>query len=394
MTVRPSSAPAHPALNVLILSFGGVVGLGLCRFAYALVLPDMRANLGWNYAEAGFMNTINAVGYLAGALAATRYIRRFGQFSAVWWGTAICVVALFASAASGNFLLLSLARTLAGVGAALAFVGGGTLAATIAQTHPAHAARLLGLFYTGPGTGVMISGLVVPGLLASFGAGSWWVAWLALGVIAAVALATLPAARQQRITPTGAAASAPVALMPMMPMLIGYLLFGAGYIAYLTFMIAWVRDAGGGTWEQSVFWCLIGAGAIASPWTWSHMLARTKSGRGTAALLAVTLVGAILPLLAAGPLMLALSAIVFGNSFLAVVTSTTAFIRHNYPIDTWPGAIAAMTIAFSIGQTLGPVLTGAITDAAGSLSFALVTSAALLAVGTVVAAAQRQLTVR
>ena len=32
----------------------------------------------WSYSAAGFMNTINAVGYLAGALLASRMIRRFG----------------------------------------------------------------------------------------------------------------------------------------------------------------------------------------------------------------------------------------------------------------------------------------------------------------------------
>ena len=32
--------------------------------------------------------------------------------------------------------------------------------------------------------------------------------------------------------------------------LIGYFLFGAGYIAYMTFMIAYVRDAGGGATAQ------------------------------------------------------------------------------------------------------------------------------------------------
>jgi hypothetical protein len=29
------------------------------------VLPDMRDSLNWSYSAAGFMNTINAVGYLA-----------------------------------------------------------------------------------------------------------------------------------------------------------------------------------------------------------------------------------------------------------------------------------------------------------------------------------------
>ena len=65
-----SSPPAHPARLILILSLAPTVGLGIGRFAYSLVLPDMRDSLQWSYSAAGFMNTINAAGYLAGALVA------------------------------------------------------------------------------------------------------------------------------------------------------------------------------------------------------------------------------------------------------------------------------------------------------------------------------------
>ena len=50
-----------------------------------------------------------------------------------------------------------------------------------------------------------------------------------------------------------------------------------------------------------------------------------------------------------------------------------------------------MTIAFGIGQTLGPIVVGAIADAVGSLSFALNISAAMLALGAVLSAFQRKL---
>ena len=46
--VIPESAPdrpptyAHPARLILILSLAPTIGLGIGRFAYALVLPDMR----------------------------------------------------------------------------------------------------------------------------------------------------------------------------------------------------------------------------------------------------------------------------------------------------------------------------------------------------------------
>ncbi len=52
-----------------------------------------------------------------------------------------------------------------------------------------------------------------------------------------------------------------------------------------------------------------------------------------------------------------------------------------HTVNGWPGGITAMTIAFGIGQTLGPIAVGAITDALGSLSYALNVSAALLALG-------------
>src|SRR6266581_9103757 len=78
---------AQLARLILILSLAPTVGLGIGRFAYALVLPDMRDSLHWSYSAAGFMNTINAMGYLAGALMASRMIRRFGLAANVRWGT-------------------------------------------------------------------------------------------------------------------------------------------------------------------------------------------------------------------------------------------------------------------------------------------------------------------
>ena len=57
---------------------GPAIGLGLGRFAYALLLPAMRLDLGWSYAQAGAINTANAFGYLIGALAAAPLAARLG----------------------------------------------------------------------------------------------------------------------------------------------------------------------------------------------------------------------------------------------------------------------------------------------------------------------------
>jgi predicted MFS family arabinose efflux permease len=382
----------HPARLILILSLAPTIGLGIGRFAYALVLPDMRDSLSWSYSAAGFMNTINAVGYLAGALTASSLIQRFGLVRSVIWGTAGCVASLALCALTGNFIVLSFARLLAGFAAAAGFVGGGALAATIAQTRPARANFLLSLFYAGPGSGILASGLIAPYTLQAFGPGSWWIVWWALTLLSLIMIVPL------WLVPVDAGGATlnqhvrvKFAVAPVLIYLATYFLFGAGYIAYMTFMIAYVRDSGGAAAAQATFWGLIGVSAFVTPWVWRRVLALDRGGLATTIILGTNAIGAAMPIFGHSPLLLAASALVFGVAFFAVVGSTTAFVRLNYPPAEWPTAIAALTIAFGIGQTLGPIAVGAITDAMGNLSSALNVSAALLALGALLSAFQRKL---
>lgn len=381
---------AHPARLILTLSLAATVGLGIGRFAYALVLPDMREDLGWSYSAAGFMNTINAVGYLVGALVASRLIQRVGWSAAIRGGTVACVVALATCALTGNFIALSLARLVLGLGAAAGFVAGGALAATIAQSRPERANFLLSLFYAGPGVGILSSGLIAPFTLQHFGPGSWWIVWWAMTLLSAAMTVPLFLVRIESGARFTEGSHAAFAIRPVLIYLAAYFLFGAGYIAYMTFMIAYVRDGGGGAAAQAGFWGLIGMSAFVTPWVWRRVLALDRGGLATAIILGTNAIGASLPMLGHSTAWLATSAVVFGVAFFAVVGSTTAFVRFNYPHEEWPTAIAAMTISFGVGQTLGPIVVGAITDALGSLSYALNVSAALLALGAVAALCQRK----
>ena len=112
----------------------------------------------------------------------------------------------------------------------------------------------------GPGIGILSSGLIAPFVLQAFGPGSWWIVWWAmtlLSVVMTMPLLLAPLGSGAAIAERGARRNSRSA--PVLIYLAGYFLFGAGYIAYMTFMIAYVRDAGGGAAAQSAFWSLIGA---------------------------------------------------------------------------------------------------------------------------------------
>ncbi len=381
----------HPARTLLILAFAPAIGLGMGRFAYSLVLPDMRDTLGWSYATAGSMNTINAIGYLLGAFAAAPLAARVGLLRAVWIGATIAILSLAACTISGHVVPFGTARLFSGIGAAIALVCGGALGAAIAQSQPARSSLLIGLFYIGPAIGITISGSTAPFLLHAFGPGSWWIVWAGLTIIALFLAVPLFLTRVDMPAPVQDSSEEIASLRPIALYLAGYFLYGAGYIAYMTFMIAYIRDAGGDAYAQSAFWCLIGIGGISSPWTWRPLVARGRGGGVMALTIALTGIGAALALVASSVWMFALSAFVFGNAFLAVVIALTAFTRFNYPPAQWSKVIGGMTVAFSIGQIVGPVITGAITDFTGSLTSALVVSAAALLLGGAVSAFQKPL---
>jgi predicted MFS family arabinose efflux permease len=387
----PKRALRRTTAIILVLALAPAIGVGIARFAYSLLLPDMRASLGWSYAAAGFMNAINAAGYLIGALIAAAAMRRIDRFGAILYGSLACVIALALSAATANFLLLSAARLAAGIGGAVAFVAGGVETARLSQRHRPHAAFLLSLYYVGPGLGIVMSGVVTPLLLAELGPGSWWMAWGVLAAICAVLCLVLLLARSDWAKEGETKSGVPARLMPMAIVLASYCLFSIGTIGYMTFMIAWLVDAGAGALAQSAFWSFLGFGGICAPLFWSWVFASLRGGRAIALLSALTFAATALSLFVNSRTLQFAAAFGFGSVFLAVVAATTAFVRQNLPPAAWPSGVGAMTVAFGLGQTIGPVVTGVISDASGHLALGLQCSAALLAFAAVLALFQRDL---
>jgi predicted MFS family arabinose efflux permease len=387
---------ARPAGTVVVLglALGPAVALGLGRFAYALLVPPMRTSLHWSFATVGAINTANALGYLAGALIAVPLARRFGARRAFLAGLAVTALALLGSAASGNTGLLGALRLVAGAAGAVAFVTGGGLVAELGSGGSSRrAAWLFGVYFSGAGAGIVLSGLTVPPLLAATTASAGWRwGWVMLAGLSVLALAgSVPAALAcaEPATPPPSQRRWPVTSLTAV--MVSYALFGVGYIAYMTFIVAFLAGHGARASEISVFWVVLGAAAVGGGFVWPTLIARLPGGRGLALILTVVAVGAVLPLLLSSQGPALISAVLFGSSFLAVVTAATAVARRSLARHHWTPAIGTLTVAFAIGQSIGPVLAGTLSDSASGLRLGLAVSAGTLALGAVVALAQRHL---
>lgn len=392
-----------PALRLaLALSMGAAVSLGITRFAYALLLPPMREDLGWTYTLAGAMNTVNALGYLLGALATPWLLRRVAPGTVLVAGAALASVFMGLSGFFVDAVPLLLQRLLAGGASALVFIAGGLLAARLGAHAQGRGGLLLGLYYGGTGWGISLSALLVPAVLAAAPAPhAWGWAWWALALACALATAALlwPAQRLQALAAPAPAATAfnlqhpPARLRwrALAPALLGYGLFGVGYIGYMTFVVALLREQGASGTAVTWFYALLGLAVVLSSRIWAGLLDRSRGGQALALLNGLLGVATLLPALTSSwPVVLG-SGLLFGGVFLSVVASTTALVRHNLPQVLWASGISAFTIVFAAGQIVGPTVVGWIADGPGGLARGLVFSACALWAGALVASRQKPL---
>lgn len=387
----------RPLLTALALSLGTAIALGVARFSYALLLWPMRTDLGWPYLIAGGMNTGNAAGYLIGALATPPLMRRYGTHAMFIGGalaTALCIIfsGLFAQTA----VLLAL-RMVTGIVSAFVFIAGGILISRLAALHPQRAGLLLGVFYSGSGLGIVASAWLVPLTMTAAAASDarhgWQWAWLAMGVLSLVATACMaPPALRIPALPAQTTDTSRPQLRPLGFGLSAYFLFGLGYIGYMTFVIALLREQGMSDGMITLFYTLLGVAVVGSSRLWARMLDTFRGGQSLAILNALLSIATVLPALTAAPAAVFLSGLLFGGVFLSAVTSTTALVRHNLPPHGWAFGISAFTIVFAAGQIVGPTIVGWIADQSGGLQQGLLFSALTLLVGAALAWRQRPLT--
>lgn len=322
------------------MALGPAAALGLGRFAYALVLPLMQTAWGLSYAEAGLLGSANTLGYLLGALLSHPFLGRVGYrrgflLALLLQGPLLGLTGLGGPGPALGFRLLQ------GLTGAWVFVGGAALLMALGRS-----GRLLGGYYGGVGLGLLLA----PWLL--LGARDPREAWLRLGLGAfLLGLPVLAEGKHLREPPPPARGEG--SLRPILPLLLAYGLYGAGYIGYMTFLTTAL-----GSW--TLLFTLLGLGALLTGPLWGPWVERVGGERGLFHVLGVLFLGSLPPLALHLP---PLSAFLFGLSFLGVITAITQAFRGLLPPSAWPRAMGLSTAAFALGQALGPAVAGLFAEA-------------------------------
>ena len=380
-------AKNHASLRTAIIFASAVAVVnGFGRFAYALLLPVMRDDLHWDYALSGWLNTANSAGYGIGALLGMMLLARTRPAALFVWGLTIAVATLLLCGITKDLPVMMLLRFLCGVGSAWVFACGGALIAAKYSNEPAKSASAIAIYYAGGGLGIATSGLLIYPVLNQDW--TWPLGWLALGA-AGFILSLWPAKLAMQIG--GASSSKNNESMPrgrFQIMSWAYFLFGVGYIVYLTFVVAWLREMRLGNSAATMIWLVLGAACMGSGYVWKGVMARWQPTSTFAAATLCTALGTALPLASQSIPVLLISAVLVGGSFFMAPGAMMALARKTLPQPLWAKAMNYFTMIFAVGQTVGPVAAGWIADTYG-MNAAMAAGAGVLVLAAGLAKLQR-----
>ena len=389
----------HYGWLVLVMGTFAVFGsLGLARFGYSIVLPNMQSDLGLTNTEAGGLATANLVGYLALSIIGGALASRYGARAVITAGLGIAGVGMLLTASANGYVALLLWRALTGVGSGASNVPVlGLLAAWFARRRRGLGT---GIGVAGSSLALIFAGPVVPRVLSAYGANGWRVTWaifgaitLLIAVLGLLVLRNRPSDKglgpigdedqvdQSHDAATGIRWSQVYKAPTVWHLGLVYVAFGFSYIIYMTFFTKALVAEGGYTEEAAgnlfmiLGWCSLFCGLI-----WGT--ASDKIGRKKALFMVYVTHAIAFSLFALWPVSTGytISAVLFGLSAWSIPAIMAATCGDMLGPRLAPAALGFITLFFGVGQAASPSIAGAIADATDSFApaFLLAGGVALL----------------
>jgi predicted MFS family arabinose efflux permease len=258
----------NSSLQCILPAFVGFcimcVALGLGRFAYTPLLPEMVQKHWLTQTMASYVGSANFFGYLLGAIVAKKLTH---YKPATFWirsALILCTLSLSACIIHWNFAWLLIWRMVAGFSGAILMVL--TPFIIYRSCPPQHSAVVGGIMFGGIGSGIIFGALIVPALQAF----PLYITWALMSTLAALlslfCLIFLPH-QEIIVSPIKQKQEKAFWPWPIIFVFIAYLLFGFGAVPHLLYMVDYIETIlKGSIYIASLGWLFYGIGnTIGSP---------------------------------------------------------------------------------------------------------------------------------
>ncbi|UCH21455.1 MAG: MFS transporter [Deltaproteobacteria bacterium] len=379
---------------------------GFGRMAYTIILPAMKDGLNFNYTQLGLLGTGNFVGYLTMAIIGGFLAARFGTRIIITFALILMGITMILTGLAQSFGFAFAMRLLTGLGNGAAYVPAMALgSAWFAMKRRGFAT---GIVSAGIGTGTLISGLVVPLILASYGSGGWRFAWYILGgsvlLISGVVFLFVRSRPEdkglrqvgtdnQEIDPSVSDTSVKVSSLQWTSVYkmgavwylgLVYFFYGLSYIIYMVFFAAYlIKEMGFSQEWAGGLWATVGGLSIFCGVIWGSISDRLGRSRGAALAYLVLGLSYIIYAVVKIKFVFYLSAVMFGLTAWSIPTIMAAAAGDFVGPRLAPAGLGFITLFFGIGQALGPALGGYLADVSRSFTIPFLVAGGISLLGMI-----------
>jgi MFS family permease len=378
----------HYGWIVILMGLLVLIGAhGFGRMSYTLILPAMKDGLHLSYTQLGLIGTGNFVGYLIMALIGGALAARFGSRLTITLGLSFMGVTMFLTGLSQSVEMAFALRLMTGLGHGAAYIPAMALGSAWFATKRRGFAT--GIVTAGTGIGTVIASLVIPLILKSRGVEGWRYAWYLLGgamlliaVLDGLFLRNRP--EDVGLRQVGADPDAPKLQQASSKILnwgevykvktvwylgLVYFMYGFSYIIYMTFFAAYlIKELGMTPAQAGRLWALAGGLSILCGVIWGGLSDYLGRSRGAALAYLILAIAYLLFALIRSAPGYYLSAVFFGLSAWSIPTIMAATAGDSVGPRLAPAGLGFITLFFGIGQALGPMIGGFLSDATHSFT--------------------------
>ncbi|CAE6777455.1 YbfB/YjiJ family MFS transporter [Paraburkholderia sp. SEWSISQ10-3 4] len=387
---------ARRAALACMITLAVVLGIG--RFAFTPLLPLMLhgSALGQpqiDIQHGGWLASANYAGYFVGAI--TCAALRVEPARMVRVGLVATVLLTLAMGVTSQFWVWAVVRFVAGAVSAWTFVFASQWGLRRLAELGAHGWG--GVIYTGPGMGIVGTGLLVSAA-GGYGATVGWIGFGLIGAVLSILVwpvfrtapgdatrATGPATTAtRRASPAGQRASTNHAWhrADAFWLILLYGVPGFGYIITATFLPVIARHALPGSSWPDLFWPMFGAALIVGALLAARLPVHWDNRTLLAGCYVLQAAGIALGIVWPTAGGFSLGSILIGLPFTAITLFAMREARRLLG-DEAAGLMGYATAAYGVGQIVGPLVAAPIAEHTGSFSPALWLAAGTLLLGAV-----------
>lgn len=349
--------------------FAIIVGLGVSRFAFTSLLPNMLESY-LTITFAGVLASVNFAGYLSGSILSV-FIKDINQKVILFRvGMVLAILTTFVLALSTNEIAWIVARVVAGFAGAMALVVGSAIVMTKLKMQSK--TKAMGIHFSGIGFSILTTDLLSRFVLSldKNWQDSWFVLSIFASILAVYSVYILSFDKEVKQNIVKHKFNTSIFSGFVILLIMAYFTEGVGFVVQGTFLPDIINNLPGLEGYGNITWTLVGLAGIPSCIIWMRLAHNYGSVNIIIIALLIQFVGILIPTFSSNMYLNLLSGVFYGGTFVGLVAlfmSLGGQLAKENPVVL----MGALTTSYGIGQVIAPLYSVYLIEKFGNYDYAL-----------------------